>query len=458
MVLGTLRNALLVGACMAAAATSAPGWSKKRAPAPPVATISPQEQAVRSIYAASPVDGVASFYAYRRHAPFWLSTAGAANPAVAQFMIILKRAPLDGLATGPTLAAEAETAVAAAQSGDPVKVAQAEVLLSSALVRYAQALRAIPANVEFGMKYLEPQPVRGDSVLFEATRAPSLDQYLKTLSDVNPMYAKLRDAVQAQLAGAAPDRRMLASLERTRILPAKGRFIMVDVATQRLFVIEDGQVRDSMKVVVGMTKDKSGKPTPQLHTPMIVSRIDYATFNPYWHVPPHLVPGIAKNVVGSGVAALKPKRYQVVDAYVEKPNILNPTEVDWKAVVAGTQKIALRQLPGPDNSMGVLKFQFPNSTGIYLHDTPMRQYFKEAQRTLSNGCIRLEDAKRLGRWLLGRDPTPPSAEPEQHVQLPQGVPIYVTYLTAQLQDEQLTMVPDVYGWDSTGVGKAVNLK
>jgi murein L,D-transpeptidase YcbB/YkuD len=381
-------------------------------------------------------------------------------------LAILKRANLDGLPDGPALAAQAEAAIAAAQDGNPVKVAAAERLLSSAWIHYVRALKAPARGVEYAVPYLAPQPVRGDYVLFEAARAPSLEQYLQTVSNVNPMYAQLRDAVwrQTQNGAVAPDPRMLASLERTRILPATGRFIMVDSAAQRLFIVEDGQVRDSMKVVVGMIEDaKTHKPTPELFTPMIVSLISYATFNPYWHVPPHLVPNIAKGVVAAGVKALKPNRYQVVDAFVEHPNILDPTKVNWKAVAAGTEKVALRQLPGPANSMGVLKFQFPNVNGIYLHDTPHKDYFLKTDRTLSNGCIRLEDARRLGRWLLGRDPTPPSAEPEQNVLLPQGVPVYVTYLTAWVDNNQLVLRPDFYSRDggagvTTGGAKVAALK
>ena len=452
---------LLAGVCMLTTAVPTGAWAKKHPAVPTAPTMSADEQAAQSIYAAAP-DGVASFYAYRHNAPFWLSRAGVPNPAVPQMLAILKRAQFDGFADGPALAAQAEAAVAAAQDGNAVKVAYAERLLSSTWVRYVQTLKAPAHGVEYAVPYLAPQPVRGENVLFDAFRASSLDQYLKSTSDVNPIYVQLRDAIMKQVEGGAPlDRRMLGSLERARILPATGRFVLVDSASQRLFMVEDGQIRDSMKVVVGMTEDKNThKATPELYTPMIVSLISYATFNPYWHVPPHLVPNIAKGVVAAGVNALKPNRYQVVNAYVENATILDPTQVNWKAVAAGTQKVAIRQLPGPSNSMGALKFQFPNINGIYLHDTPHREYFKESLRTLSNGCIRLEDAKRLGRWLLGRDPVPPSPEPEQNVLLPQGMPVYVSYFTAWADNGQLVLRQDFYGRDSDGIAatKVATLK
>jgi murein L,D-transpeptidase YcbB/YkuD len=453
---------LLAGICMLTAALPTVAWAKKHPVVPPAPAISPDEQAAQSIYAASP-DGVAAFYAYRHNAPFWLSRAGVPNPAVPQMLTILKRAQFDGFADGPALAAQAEAAVAAAQDGNAAKVAYAERLLSSTWVRYVQALNAPAAGFEYAVPYLAPKPVRGEDVLFAAFRATSLEDHLKAVSDLSPIYVQLRDAIMKQVQAGAPlDRRMLDSLERARMLPATGRLVLVDAASQRLFMIEDGQIKDSMKVVVGMYYDQDTKvPTPQLYTPLVVSMISYATFNPYWHVPPHLVvKTISKNALQIGPSYFKSRKYQVVDAYVEHPNILDPSKVDWKAVAAGQQKVWVRQLPGPTNSLGFVKFQFPNSTGVYLHDSPEREYFQLAQRTKSNGCIRLEDARRFGRWLMGRDPVPPSPEPEQNVLLPQSVPVYVSYFTAWADNGQLVLRDDFYGRDTDGIAatKVATLK
>jgi murein L,D-transpeptidase YcbB/YkuD len=205
-------------------------------------------------------------------------------------------------------------------------------------------------------------------------------------------------------------------------------------------MVEDGQIRDSMKVVVGK---------PETRTPLVASTIYYATLNPYWHVPDNLAKRIvAPGVLRSGMSYLKSNGYEVVTGF-EDAEPLDPKSVDWKAVAAGRETVKIRQKPGPRNSMGKVKFHFANADGVYLHDTPQKELFDEAQRTLSNGCIRLEDADRLARWLLGRDPQQASA-PEQHVQLPRGVPIYVTYLTAQADDGQLTFARDPYGYDRVG--------
>jgi murein L,D-transpeptidase YcbB/YkuD len=98
--------------------------------------------------------------------------------------------------------------------------------------------------------------------------------------------------------------------------------------------------------------------------------------------------------------------------------------------------------------MGRMKFGFANAADIYLHDTPSKDLFAQDDRNLSHGCIRLQDAEALGRWLLGRDPQAASKDPELNVPLPTPVPIYVTYLTAQVDGGQLSFVDDSYGRDA----------
>ena len=126
---------------------------------------------------------------------------------------------------------------------------------------------------------------------------------------------------------------------------------------------------------------------------------------------------------------------------------LDQSEIDWQAVADGRQQLRVRQLPGGSNAMGKVKFMFPNDLGIYLHDTPSRDLFAKPARQFSNGCVRLEDAQRLGRWFFGKPLAAESGEPEQHEPLPQPVPVYLTYLTAVPSGQGVQFLPDVYGRD-----------
>jgi murein L,D-transpeptidase YcbB/YkuD len=98
-----------------------------------------------------------------------------------------------------------------------------------------------------------------------------------------------------------------------------------------------------------------------------------------------------------------------------------------------------------------MKFPFPNREGIFLHDTPRREHFAKANRAISNGCIRVEDYRKLAYWLFGRDVAAAGSEPEQHLSLPRGVPVYVTYLTMVPDAAGMTKFADRYGWDRPGV-------
>ena len=203
-------------------------------------------------------------------------------------------------------------------------------------------------------------------------------------------------------------------------IPARGRSLLVDANSARLFMIEDGRVVDSMKVIVGK---------PSAETPAVKSLLYAATLNPYWHVPVDLARTIiAPRVLKDGLSYLDERGYEVVSRFGRNPRVLDAAEVDWQAVADGRETVYVRQRPGPANSMGQMKFGFANNDGIFLHDTPRKELFGEAERNISNGCVRLEDADRLARWLLGREPNLEAAAPEQQVALPSPVPIVITYL------------------------------
>ena len=394
--------------------------------------------------AAIPVaTAVAAFYDTWHAQPIWFRN-GPDTAAIAQLTAILQRAPFDGFPEGPQLAEEVQAAAARANSGKPGDITEAERTLSSAWVAYVEAIKRPTTGMIYAYPVLKPQGSRADEILLTAAAAPSLSAYLVSTSDVNSIYKQLRDAgwAEAQASGnMTPDPRLLANLDRVRSLPARGRFLLVDSGSSMLTLYQDGQPIDSMKVITGMR---------ELPTPLIASYMYYITYNPYWHAPDHLVrKTIAPNFLHGGMTYLKSHGYHVIDDWSEHPTVIDPTTVDWKGAAAGKVHLKIQQDPGPLNSMGILKFPFANPQDIYLHDTPDHAKFELANRNLSNGCVRVEDAKRLGRWLLGHDPVSPGSEPELRVQLPGPTPIYLTYITAQVKDGKISYLPDLYGWDRT---------
>jgi murein L,D-transpeptidase YcbB/YkuD len=95
-----------------------------------------------------------------------------------------------------------------------------------------------------------------------------------------------------------------------------------------------------------------------------------------------------------------------------------------------------------------MKFMFPNEQGIWLHDTPQKDKIEESERLVSAGCVRLEDAPRLAKWLFGRPLRAQGAKPEQKVALASPVPLYITYLTAVPSGSSVTYFDDMYGFDA----------
>ena len=416
------------------------GWAA--ATALSVGAIFPALAQVPTAPVPSSVAAVSAAYQTYSIKPVWYRN-GPDVAAIRQLTAILQRAPFDGFPQGPQLALQVEAAAAQAQSGQSADVAAAERLMSAAWVDYVQALKRPTRGMIYAYPVLAPQGSAADQILLTAAAAPSLQSYLTNTANVNPVYTQLRDAAFAEgqaTGNLTPDPRLLANLDRVRSLPGHGRFLLVDAGSSTLTLYQDGQVLDSMKVITG---------TNELPTPLIASVMYYITYNPYWHAPDHLVrKTIAPNVLRLGMPYLKSHGYHVIDDWNETAAEIDAKSIDWKAAAAGTLHLKIRQDPGPLNSMGILKFPFPNPEDIYLHDTPDHAKFALANRNLSNGCVRVEDAKRLGRWLLGQDPLSPGKEAETRVQLPTGTPIYLTYITAQVKDGKLSYLRDIYGWDS----------
>jgi murein L,D-transpeptidase YcbB/YkuD len=405
----------------------------------------PAPAAAQTAIIAAGAQGIPDFYAARNGQPLWFSQNGRQVDALLE---ILNSADIDGLHPGRYRLDLLTRAVWAAQSGRAKAVRRADMMLSQALVDYVRDLRQ-PGNT--GVIYVDPQlkpgPPSPRAILEAAARAPSLERYVAEMRWAHPIYGQLRNELMHG-SNLSPEQRDLVriNLERAKELPATGRHVLVNAAAQRLFMYENGEIVDSMRVVVGK---------PIYPTPMMAAYIRYTALNPYWYVPADLgAERIAPNVVKSCLTYLRKHGYEVVSDFDQNPQILDAAVVDWKAVADGRTKVLMRQLPGPGNSMGRMKFMFPNEQGIWLHDTPEREKLEEAARQQSNGCVRLEDAPRFARWLYGRPLKAQGARPEQKVPLPRPVPIYLTYLTAVPSGSSIVFFDDFYGIDRARLRQA----
>jgi murein L,D-transpeptidase YcbB/YkuD len=382
------------------------------------------------------------FYRLRKDAPLWLSAS--AGDSAQQLISLLSTASLDRLDADKYHVAELQAALQDARSGKRKHVEKADRALSQAFVNYVRDLRQDPGvGITYVDPSLKPSPPGALAALLEAASSPSLSDYVSSMGWMHPIYGQLREAIAEHKYSDDKQRELLSlNLQRARALPGgKGHYVLVNAAQQRLYMYDDGKPVDSMVVVVGK---------PKWQTPMLTAYIRYAALNPYWYVPPDLAgEDVAQFVLKQGLKYLDDYGYEIVDDWTPNPRIIDPKTVDWKGVNDGKVEVMIRQKPGPKNFMGRIKFMFPNQFGVYLHDNPRRELFKQSTRYFSGGCVRLEDAWRLSRWLFnGRELTWEGAGTEEPVPLAAPVPVYITYLTAVPDGQSVAYYDDAYGRDA----------
>lgn len=387
--------------------------------------------------AASTAAGQASAFSNQ---PQWISSEGE-RPAQ-HLIALLQNSDLDGLDPNQFNIGALKQAAIAAETEGFAAADKANAMFDAALVAYVRALRSAPArDWIINDREAAPAAESADELLSEAARAPSLEMWLQAMPFMHQSYAGLRRALaRAEALGDRQSADLLrVNLQRVRLLPANGRYVMVNTAAQKLYMYENGRVVDEMKVVVG----KAHQPTP-----MMAATIKFTALNPYWQVPSDLAAErVAPHVVKQGLSYLTDNGYVVLSDWGEHAQPVDPSTVNWQAVAEGKILIRLRQEPGPQNAMGRMKFMFPNPQGIYLHDTPNKELLNEDARLFSGGCVRLEDAPRLAQWIHGRPLEWRGATIEQPVELPKPMPVYLIYQTAVPNGDQIVFYQDIYGKD-----------
>ena len=233
------------------------------------------------------------------------------------------------------------------------------------------------------------------------------------------------------------------NLERWRWLPRDlgERYILVNIPEYRLEVWDGDKVPLSMRTVVG----KQDTPTPIFNDEMT-----HVVLSPYWNVPPDIVEGETLPSVMRDPGFLDRQNMEVLDAS-GKP--VDPGSID----LSDPTKYRFRQRPGAENSLGFVKFMFPNQFNVYLHDTPADSLFARASRSYSHGCVRLEQPLALAQYVLADQPewTKEKIEEamhsgeERHVKLKRAIPVYLGYWTARVSaDGILQLRKDIYGVDA----------
>ena len=370
---------------------------------------------------------IADFYRARGNRPLW-AQGRVLKPEALTLAAEIGRAADHGLDPELYGAAEIAAAVKAAAGGDPHALARADLLLTRAFPLFVRDLR-VPATAEkvfYVDAELKPEAPEPRALLDAAAAAPSLADFVAGATAMNPLYDSLvRGHAKWRAAGGGSEeeaRRIRLNLDRARLIPASAaRYVIVDAGSARLWMVNGAKVEGPMRVIVGRDA---------METPALAGLIRHVTLNPYWNMPPDLARRRAQRVLKEGPGLIARERLQILSDWSDAARPIKASQVDWRAVAAGRKTLRLRQLPGGGNMMGKMKFMLPNELGIYLHDFPDKSLFAADDRAISSGCVRVEDADRLAAWLYrGTAPQPKGDAPEQDVDLPEPVPVYMTYLT-----------------------------
>lgn len=244
-------------------------------------------------------------------------------------------------------------------------------------------------------------------------------------------------------------RQVVLNMERWRWLPQDlgPRHILVNIANFELDVFESDQIVLAMRVMVG--KDYR-------RTPVFSDRMNYLVLCPYWHVTRNIAVNDKLPLIRKDAGYLTKQNMKLFRGWGADTKEIDPTTIDWSQITARNFSYRLRQDPGPINALGRVKFMFPNSFNVYLHDTPSRELFAKTERAFSSGCIRVEKPVDLAEYVLRGDPQWTRANietaikkwEEQTVRLPEPIPVHLLYWTAWAnEDGSINFRRDIYGRD-----------
>ena len=248
-------------------------------------------------------------------------------------------------------------------------------------------------------------------------------------------------------------RQIELTLERWRWLPAfTVPPIIVNIPEFRLFAFNTTADRVAsilqMPVIVGQTY-------PSKRTPIFVGALKFVVFRPYWDVPRSITLHEILPALRAHPDYLQRNNFEIVRGEGDDSPIVNPTPEAFAALAAG--QVRVRQRPGDDNALGLIKFLFPNSHNVYMHSTPAHQLFLVSKRAFSHGCIRVSDPVALADYVLQKASTPWDAArieaamhdvKSQRVELRESIPVLILYGTAMAtEDGQVQFFDDIYGHD-----------
>lgn len=243
-------------------------------------------------------------------------------------------------------------------------------------------------------------------------------------------------------------RQIRMNMERCRWLPSRipEPYIEINLPEFRIRFFEGDTTMWTCKAIVGK---------PGSMTSIFKGNLEYVVFSPYWNIPLSILEGELLADIRNDPEYLVRRQMQVVNDKIP-PEIIDPKTIDWTTMTAQNFPYTIRQKPGASNSLGWVKFLFPNKYSIYMHDTPEKRLFEKPKRAFSHGCIRISEPEKMASFLLKGDTAWTQERikevmyggKEKYVKIKKEIPVFVVYLTAWVDENGLlNFRDDVYGYD-----------
>jgi murein L,D-transpeptidase YcbB/YkuD len=409
-----------------------------------------------------------SIYAARAFSPLWLRNGAFTLQAMA-LLHLLRSADRYGLNPGDYVAGLPDATTLPGPAA-----ASFDVALSSATVRFLTDLhfgRVDPRAAGFNLT-TAPPPLDLPALMGQLANSADVEKSVGSIEPQFYHYGLLKQALaryRLLATGAATPtpaelqtrpyavrvRQIELTLERWRWLPSfESPPIIVNIPQFRLFAFRSIQDRKAdilqMDVIVGRT-------FPKARTPVFAADMKYVIFRPYWDVPYSITQREMLPKIRANPDYLRTERLQIVvrGADDTTASVLPPTRDNIAALAAGT--LRLRQQPGANNALGLVKFMLPNPYDVYLHSTPTQQLFGRSRRAFSHGCIRVSDPIALaaqvlnnapGEWTRGAIEAAMNGTATVRVNLSRPIRVMILYGTAlATEDGGIMFFDDLYGHD-----------
>jgi murein L,D-transpeptidase YcbB/YkuD len=399
---------------------------------------------------ADDVAALEAFYGSWSEAPLWITEMGLSTKGQ-QALFEIENADDWGL---EAKAFALPDATALPTSGEAQ--ALAEIKLSLAVLKYARHARGgrhEPAKIS---KLLDQEAPLLDpkTVIADASAAASPDAYLTSLQPKHEQFERLRQTLLAGRAGeedgAKMDprdvKRILMNMERWRWMPTElgALHVWINVPEFKLYLLSDGEEIYVDRTLVG---------TIGYATPIFSADMKTIVFNPDWVAPPSILQDKLR-------PALRRKYFNILKSNKLRVSYqgrrIDPTKVDWNRV--NIHSYTFSQKAGPKNVLGKIKFLYPNKHIVYMHDTLdyRRKVFKEKNRSIGYGCVRMENPKRFAELLLAKDQDLQASKMQsmwdksvnKGVSVERKLPVHTTYFTAVVDKEgKVSTFADLYGID-----------